>query len=941
MEKKDRIANLLQKFEVAHEGGTIPSPWINNDIKPIESARRTWTVWAYTTFWVLINSNISTYMTGSSMIALGLLWWQAIIAILVGVALATLFVVLNSLPGAYYHIGFPVVNRYVWGLYGSQFVIWNRILLSVVWYEFRYGFQAFIGGQCVYVCLQSIWPSLEQRIPNHLSPSTGVTTASFVSYIIFMVISLPFVYIRPHKLRVFFYISASIVLVFEAVLCIWALATMGPSGFGDTIDGPSIPVTDVGWKIAFGVISTIGAISAGILNQNDYARFTKRPRDAIMGQLVSFPISYIVCSVIGVLVTAATQNRFGAPLWSLPSLFSAIIEHGGSRSRAAAFFAGMALVVSQIGVNVAGNALSGGFDLAATFPKYINIRRGAYITVLVSVAALPWKLVSTATIFLTVLSGYAVFLGPMTGLMISSWFVVNKRKLKIEDLYVGDSSSIYWFNLGVDWRALIAWLCGIALSFPGFISRINEKIVVPMALTRIYQLCFLVGFGTSALVYCGLHVAFPDRRLQDFVSDAPAAEILTEKYRDNWDEIPEPAEQRFPAKEEKSDTDQVSFVVGSLPLTFSLSSSQLRLTSALGMGLLVGTSLIVIIPEGVETLYSSAVPISHHPHRRGILEKPIDIRWKHNSVEPLVLSRVHPTWNSLSRRVDVDSRLEAEAQDAREVDRNHKEGGKSNVLFDDKKKESEPKESDRGDSSPHAWVGIGLIAGFVVMYLIDKLPQFVSFSNKQNQRPYHISLDNLGLGLGRGLSPSRPTSSPRPGSGGEGLATTIGLVIHAAADGVALGASSSSANLSFIIFLAIMVHKAPASFGLTSTLLKQGVSHRAARAYLLMFSLAAPVGALLTWFVAHTVMAGHAGNEQNAKWRTGVLLLFSAGTFLYVAMQTMQEKSPEPTRREYQTNGYADGRDVTSQKPKLTVRELMASLVGMLVPLFLQIGHAH
>ena len=70
-------------------------------------------------------------MTGSSLIAMGLTWWQAIISIAVGNLLSTLFVILNSLPGAYYHLGFPVVNRYVWGMYGSLFVLWNRILLSV------------------------------------------------------------------------------------------------------------------------------------------------------------------------------------------------------------------------------------------------------------------------------------------------------------------------------------------------------------------------------------------------------------------------------------------------------------------------------------------------------------------------------------------------------------------------------------------------------------------------------------------------------------------------------------------------------------------------------------------------------------------------------------------------------------------------------------------
>lgn len=97
-----------------------------------------------------------------------------------------------------------------------------------------------------------------------------------------------------------------------------------------------------------------------------------------------------------------------------------------------------------------------GFDMAATFPQYINIRRGAYLTALISIACNPWKLVNTATVFLAVLSSYSVFLGPMTGLMISSYFVVNKRKIKVEDLFVGNNSSIYWYTSGINWRAAIA-----------------------------------------------------------------------------------------------------------------------------------------------------------------------------------------------------------------------------------------------------------------------------------------------------------------------------------------------------------------------------------------------------------------------------------------------------------------------------------------------------
>lgn len=172
-----------------------------------------------------------------------------------------------------------------------------------------------------------------------------------------MLISLPFIWIHPHKLNTFFYASAATILIFEIVLLIWSLATMGDSGFGSTLSGSG---NATGWNIAFGIISTIGSIAAGILNQNDYARFARKPTDAIWGQVISFPFYGITCSIIGILVTAATQNRYGGAQWNLPTLLSAVIEHGGSRSRAAAFFGGAALVVSQIGVNVPGNSLAGG-----------------------------------------------------------------------------------------------------------------------------------------------------------------------------------------------------------------------------------------------------------------------------------------------------------------------------------------------------------------------------------------------------------------------------------------------------------------------------------------------------------------------------------------------------------------------------------------------------
>ncbi|KAI8285660.1 ncs1 nucleoside transporter family protein [Colletotrichum sp. SAR 10_98] len=406
----------------------------------------------------------------------------------------------------------------------------------------RYGFTAWVGGECVYLILLSWDPRLESHIPNTIPSDTGMTTAQFVSYIIFSVISLPVIWIRPHRLEMFFRFACSITLVFFLVLLIWALATMGPAGFGDTItSGSPLPNTggpdSVAWLMVYGIVSTIGSIAAGILNQNDYSRFATQPKHAILGQAVSFPFYGIFSSLIGILVTAATQDRFGGEaIWNPPTLFAQLLaQNETAGTRAACFFAGLCLVISQIGVNVPGNALAGGFDLAATFPRYLNIRRGAYLTAIFSVIVNPWRLVNTATTFLTVLSSYSVFLAPMTGLMISSYLVVNKRKIDVDDLYRGDPGSIYWFSYGCNWRAPVAWLVGVLPCMPGFVAAVDTSVTVSPVATELYYMSYVYGLVSSGLVYAVLHRVFPAKALDSFVKTAPSARELQEFHLGKWD----------------------------------------------------------------------------------------------------------------------------------------------------------------------------------------------------------------------------------------------------------------------------------------------------------------------------------------------------------------------------------------------------------------------
>lgn len=127
--------------------------------------------------------------------------------------------------------------------------------------------------------------------------------------------------------------------------------------------------------------------------------------------------------------------------------------------------------------------------------------------------------------------------------------------------------------------------------------------------------------------------------------------------------------------------------------------------------------------------------------------------------------------------------------------------------------------------------------------------------------------------------------------------SVAGLVIHAACDGIAMGASSASQDegLKLVVVAAIMIHKAPAAFGLCTLLLSRRLSRNDVRRAMAIFSLATPIGALLTYFALSTLLnsatsaAGALSAPAVSPSEVGSALTFSAGSFIYVALHAVHE----------------------------------------------------
>lgn len=217
----------------------------------------------------------------------------------------------------------------------------------------------------------------------------------------------------------------------------------------------------------------------------------------------------------------------------------------------------------------------------------------------------------------------------------------------------------------------------------------------------------------------------------------------------------------------------VSLGTGMIPIVFEIGNRSIHLLKLLASGLLIGTGLTIVIPEGAEALDSISDSIK----------------------QP------------------------------------------SNTL------------------------GFTLLLGFLFMLFIDWLSNSHGHSHANYASLNSLPLQNSQKSL------------------------TIGLLIHAAADGIAFGASKASGNItevtSLVIFLAIICHKMPAAISLTTLLKVSGQSDTSIQRSLFIFSAAAPVMALTTFVSLRSIE--HNNVAEIGSFFSAICLIFSGGTFIYVS----------------------------------------------------------
>ncbi|PYH89730.1 hypothetical protein BO71DRAFT_413118 [Aspergillus ellipticus CBS 707.79] len=305
--KKARLATALQGRESFQRYLQVPglaedadeaTVWANegeNDnllasrAPPPPPERRNWT---YTTYsFLYFGWSMDNWTLGSTMIGIGLNWWQSILVIFASQIINSVFQALNSRCGAIYHISFPLVSRAVFGM--------ARLTLIVA---------AYIGSNFVANMLRAIFGHAFSDIPNHLPDSAGITTQGMIAFLVYWVIHIPIMFLRPDRMRWIFTMRM--------------ISGQLGSGLASAASGSR---SQFSWFIMEAINAAMGNASPTTTNQPDFCRWSRSLWAPGIAQIILNPLAITIASTFGILATSAINTAWGLELWNQWDLLDAIL----------------------------------------------------------------------------------------------------------------------------------------------------------------------------------------------------------------------------------------------------------------------------------------------------------------------------------------------------------------------------------------------------------------------------------------------------------------------------------------------------------------------------------------------------------------------------------------------------------------------------------------
>lgn len=428
--------------------GSAPHPGLHNDdLAPLPKEKRRWGAFEIFNVWTNDVQSLAGYTLAASLfITAGINGWWVFAAIILAGLFVNWLVNLTGKPSVKYGIPYAVMARSSMGVRGAQFPALVRGIVAIFWY----GAQTYFASTAVALALNALFGVPEGSF-------LGMTWIDWVSYVFVAALQVTLFVGGIAWIEKFLNFAgpAVYVVMVGLLIAIWVQAgdRLLPA-VGSIFNNSEVE----GWAAVtafFGVIGTmIAYFSAVIINFGDFARFSKSERSMKRGNFFGLPVSLTFFTFLSLFTTAGAyivlQGGEGEPLTN-PAEIVGLVGNVFLTILAAVTF-----VVATIGINLVANFIPPAYDLSNLAPQRISFKAGGYVTaVLGFIVGALWVSVvgNNLPLFVDTLGA---FLAPLYGVLVADYYIIQRRSLKISDLFSMDPQARYHYQRGWNIRAVAA-----------------------------------------------------------------------------------------------------------------------------------------------------------------------------------------------------------------------------------------------------------------------------------------------------------------------------------------------------------------------------------------------------------------------------------------------------------------------------------------------------
>lgn len=410
---------------------------LTEETKPISLKKRDWKGWNLGSIWISILFSIPGYLLVSGFIASGMSWLQALLIVILGHSLVVLITIVLGHFGTKYGLSYTLVSKMTFGPKGNIFPTMIRAILGVLWFAL----QCWIGGIALSSLIGCIIPSFN-----------NVTSKYIICFFIFLFINIVIAKSELKAIKVLSSYAMPLLIFIGTLTIIWAYKIAG--GFGAIFTHSAVMGRDINFlKIFIPSLTAAMAVDGTVsLNMCDFTSHVKSQKEQILGQLVQIPIASFGIVLVSVCGTVASSIAFKNPIWS-PSEIIARFQNP-----LIVIPCSLIILFVTTTINVTANLAPSCIILSNLWPKRVTYLKALLGIGLCAIMLKPWKMLASPNSYIFEVNGtLATFFGPMQGIYFASYWIENKTKINLVDIYRNDGG-IYYYSGGWNKKAVLVLL---------------------------------------------------------------------------------------------------------------------------------------------------------------------------------------------------------------------------------------------------------------------------------------------------------------------------------------------------------------------------------------------------------------------------------------------------------------------------------------------------